>query len=188
MIGYGFLGLVAALAVYFIYAYNALIKKRNFVAEGWSGIDVQLRRRTDLVPNLVDTVKGYAAHERSLFEEVAARRASSIAANNVGGQAAAERDLQGSLARLFAVAEAYPELMANKLFLDLQKQLAEIEDQLQMARRYYNGTVRDLNTSIQSFPNNIVASLLRIKAESFFEIENRAEAVAPSVGFLEQKK
>src|SRR5437588_3723391 len=116
-IGYGLLGLVAALIGYFIYGYNALIKKRNLVAEGWSGIDVQLRRRTDLVPNLVETVKGYAAHERGLFEDVARNRAQSIAADNVGGQAVAEKALQGSLARLFAVAEAYPELKANKNFL-----------------------------------------------------------------------
>jgi LemA protein len=171
-----------------ILIFNRLIRLRNFVREGWSGIDVQLRRRTDLVPNLVDSVKGYAAHERGLFDEVAARRASSLAANNVGGQAAAERELQGALARLLAVAEAYPDLMASKVFHDLQQQLVEIEDQLQMARRYYNGTVRDLNISIQSFPSNIVASLLRIAPAPFFELENRAQAVAPAIGFAEQKK
>src|SRR5438477_12826132 len=104
------IGLLVALVVYAIVIFNGLVRLRNLVREGWSGIDVQLRRRTDLVPNLVDTVKGYAAHERSLFEDVAAKRASSIAANNVGGQAAAERELQGSLAKMFAVAEAYPEL------------------------------------------------------------------------------
>jgi LemA protein len=120
---------VALVAVALLVAviFNWLIRQRNLVRASWSGIDLQLRQRMDLAPNLVDTVKGYAAHERSLFEEVTARRASSVAANNVGGQVAAERDLQGSLARLFAVAEAYPDIMANKLFLELQKQLAEIQ-------------------------------------------------------------
>ena len=180
--------LLVVIALFAVIIFNRLIRQRNLVREGWSGVDVQLRRRTDLVPNLVETVKGYAAHERSLFEEVAAHRASSIAANNVGGQAAAERELQGSLGRLFAVAEAYPDLKANKVFLDLQQQLAEVEDQLQMARRYYNGAVRDLNISIQSFPNNILASLLSFRPEPFFELENREQAAAPAVGFPEQKK
>src|SRR5437870_7459980 len=146
-----------AILVYAIATFNRLVRQRNLVREGWSGIDVQLRRRTDLVPNLVETVKGYAAHERGLFEDVAKNRAQSIAADNVGGQAAAEKALQGSLARLFAVAEAYPELKANKNFLELQQQLAEIEDQLQMARRYYNGAVRNLNIGIESFPGVLLS-------------------------------
>src|SRR5499425_2658689 len=109
------IGVTVAIVVFVVQVFHNLVRMRNLVREGWSGVDVQLRRRTDLVPNLVETVKGYAAHERSLFEEVAAHRASSIAANNVGGQAAAERELQGSLGRLFAVAEAYPDLKANKV-------------------------------------------------------------------------
>ncbi len=170
-----------ALALYLIVVFNRLIRQRNLVREGWSGIDVQLRRRTDLVPNLVETVKGYAAHERSLFEDIAAKRASSIAADNVTGQASAERELQGALRRLFAVAEAYPELKANKNYLDLQRQLAEIEDQLQMARRYYNGTVRNLNISIQSFPNSLFATIMGFHEEPFFELEDRSAAAAPAL-------
>jgi LemA protein len=180
-------GVVAALVVFAIVVFNRLIRQRNLVREGWSGIDVQLRRRTDLVPNLVDTVKAYAAHERSLFEEIAHKRASSIAAADVHSQAAAEVALQGSLGRLFAVAEAYPELKANKNFLDLQQQLAEIEDQLQMARRYYNGSVRNLNISIQSFPNNLLAGLFGFRTEPFFELEDRRDAAVPTVSLGEHK-
>ena len=174
---------VAVLVLFAIVVFNRLIRQRNVVREGWSGIDVQLRRRTDLVPNLVETVKAYAAHERNLFEEIASRRASSIAASDVGRQAAAERALSGSLGRLMAVAEAYPQLKADKNFLDLQGQLAEIEDQIQMSRRYYNGAVRNLNISIQSFPDVLVARLLGFKKASFFELDDRAEAAAPQVAF-----
>src|SRR6266568_8715715 len=118
---------VAATAVYAVGVYNRLVRQRNLVREGWSGIDVQLKRRTDLVPNLIETVKAYAAHERGVFEDLAAKRASSIAADSVPGQAAAAQALHGALGRLFAVAEAYPELKANKNFLDLQQQLSQIE-------------------------------------------------------------
>ena len=178
---------VASVAVlYAVVVFNRLIRQRNVVREGWSGIDVQLRRRTDLVPNLVDTVKAYAAHERGLFEDVTKYRASSIAANNVGGQAAAEQALSGSLGRLMAVAEAYPQLKADKNFLDLQAQLSEVEDQIQMARRYYNGTVRNLNTSIQSFPEVLLARLLGFREEPFFELGDRSEA-APQVAFAGSK-
>jgi LemA protein len=181
------IGLVGAIALAAIVIFNRLVRLRNLVREGWSGIDVQLRRRTDLVPSLVETVKGYAAHERALFEELAAKRSSSIAADNVRGQAAAEVALQGALGRLFAVAEAYPELKANQNFLALQNELSEIEDQLQMARRYYNGTVRDLNISIQSFPNNVLAGVFGFKPEPFFELEDRADAAAPAIAFAERK-
>ena len=181
------LAILAAIVLFAIVIYNRLVRQRNLVREGWSGIDVQLRRRTDLVPNLIETVKAYASHERTVFEDVAAKRAGSIAADNVQGQAAAEQALQGSLRKLFAVAEAYPELKANQNFLDLQHQLAEIEDQLQMARRYYNGTVRNLNISIQSFPNNILANMLGFQPEHFFELEDRAAAAAPNVSFSTPK-
>jgi LemA protein len=178
---------VAAAVLYAVVVFNRLIRQRNVVREGWSGIDVQLRRRTDLVPNLVDTVKAYAAHERGLFEDVTKYRASSIAASNVGGQAAAEQALSGSLGRLMAVAEAYPQLKADKNFLDLQAQLSEVEDQIQMARRYYNGTVRNLNTSIQSFPEVLLARLLGFREEPFFELGDRSEAAAPQVAFQGSK-
>ena len=127
--------------------------------------------------------QGYAAHERSLFEEIASRRAASVAASDVGGQANAERALSGSLGKLIAVAEAYPDLKANQNFLELQNQLAEIEDHIQMARRYYNGAVRNLNISIQSFPDVLVARTLGFREEPFFELESRAEAAAPQIGF-----
>jgi LemA protein len=178
--------IAAALAVIVVYAvvvFNRLTRQRNIVREGWSGIDVQLRRRTDLVPNLLEVVKGYAAHERELLEEVAHRRASSVAASDVGGQAAAERALSGSLGRLLALAEAYPQLKADQNFLELQRQLAEIEDQIQMARRYYNGTVRNLNISIQSFPELLLARVLGFKEEPFFELGDRAEGATPRVAF-----
>jgi LemA protein len=181
------IAVLAALALYAIVVFNRLTRQRNMVREGWSGIDVQLKRRTDLVPNLVEAVKGYAAHERGVFDEVAAKRASSIAADNVHGQAAAEQGLHAALGRLFAVAEAYPELKANQNFLDLQQQMAAIEDQLQMARRYYNGTVRNLNISIQSFPDNVVAGLFGFKPEPFFELDERSEAAAPTVAFPQAK-
>ena len=176
-------GVLVAIVLIAIMLFNRLVRQRNVVREGWSGIDVQLRRRTDLVPNLVEAVKGYAAHERTVFEEVTQRRAGSIAASDVVGQAAAEKALNGSLGRLMAVAEAYPQLKADKNFLELQQQLTEIEDQIQMARRYYNGAVRNLNISIQSFPELIVAKILGFKEEPFFELEDRAQAAAPQVSF-----
>lgn len=174
---------VLAVLLYAIIAFNRLVRLRNLVREGWSGIDVQLRRRTDLVPNLVETVKAYAAHERGVFEEVTQRRASSIAANSVDGQATAERALSGSLNRLMAVAETYPQLKADGNFLELQRQLAEIEDQLQMSRRYYNGAARSLNIRVQSFPDVVVARTLGFKEEPYFELDSRAEAEAPQIAF-----
>jgi LemA protein len=175
--------IAAAVVIYLIVIFNRLIRQRNMVREGWSGIDVQLRRRTDLIPNLVETVKAYAAHERTLFEDITRKRASSIAAADVKGQADAERALVGSLGRLMAVAEAYPELKANQNFLELQKQLAEIEDQIQMSRRYYNGAVRNFNISTQSFPDIMVARPFGFREEPFFELESRAEGAAPQIGF-----
>jgi LemA protein len=177
------LAILAAAAILGIGVFNRLVRLRNLVREGWSGIDVQLKRRTDLVPNLVETVKGYAAHERSVFEEVTATRASSVAANNVDAQASAAQALQSSLGKLFAVAEAYPELKADKNFLALQQQLADIEDQLQMARRYYNGTVRNLNIAVQSFPANLLAGLFGFREQPFFELDDRSQAAVPGVAF-----
>jgi len=181
------IAVLAAIVLYAVAVFNRLVRQRNLAREGWSGIDVQLKRRTDLVPNLVETVKAYAAHERAVFEEVTAARASSVAADNVTGQAAAERALQGSLGKLLAVAEAYPELKANTNFLALQQQLAGIVDQLQMARRYYNGTVRNLNISIQSFPNNLVAGVLGFHELPFFELDDRSQAASPSIAFQDAK-
>ena len=174
------IAVVAAIALYAIYVFNRLIRGRNMVREAWSGIDVQLTRRSDLVPALVETVKGYAAHERQLFEEVASRRRASLGAGNVQMKSATETELQGSLGRLMAVAEAYPELKANKNFLQLQQQLAEIEDQLQMARRYYNATARDFNIDVRQFPGSLVATTAGMREEPFFQADEAAKA-APVV-------
>ena len=175
-------GLVLALAIYLVWIFNRLVRERNLVREGWSGIDVQLRRRTDLVPNLVDTVKAYAAHERKLFEDIAKIRSDSIAAANIKTQENAERELQGALSRLIALKEAYPDLKADRNFLKLQEQLAEIEDNLQMARRYYNGSARNLNILIQSFPNVLIARPLGFKEAEFFQID-AGEGITPHVTF-----
>jgi LemA protein len=171
---------VAAVGLYAILIFNRLVRARNLVREGWSGIDVQLRRRSDLVPNLVEVVKSYAAHERALFQDIAAKRTSAMLAIDVPGKAVAEQQLQASLRRLMALAEAYPELKANQNFLALQNQLAELEDQLQMARRYYNGAVRDFNTGIQVFPDVAIARVAGFREAPFFQIDDAA-AVAPQV-------
>ena len=173
---------VALAVIYAIVVFNRLVSGRNLAREGFSGIDVQLRRRSDLIPNLVEVVKAYAAHERSLFNEIVEKRNSAINAAGVSGKATAERELQGSLRRLLALAEAYPELKANQNFLALQTQIAEIEDQLQMARRYYNGAVRDYNTAIQSFPDMLLARAAGFQEEHFFQTDE-ASAANPSVTF-----
>jgi LemA protein len=176
-------GAAAAVVIYLIVAFNRLVRQRNVVREGWSGVEVQLKRRADLVPNLVETVKAYATHERALFEEIASDRAAAVAAQDMKGQAGAAKALSGDLGRLMALAEGYPELQASQNFLSLQNELTEIEDQIQMARRYYNGAVRNLNISIQSFPDMLLAGRLGIREESFFDLESQAEATAPRIGF-----
>jgi LemA protein len=160
--------------------FNRLVRARNMVREAWSGIDVQLRRRSDLIPNLVETVKAYAAHERGVFDDVTARRAASVAAQGVAQTASSESALQGALGRLLAVAESYPQLKADQNFLALQTELSEIEDQLQMARRYYNGTVRDFNIAIQTFPDALIAHAMGMHEEYFFETDAASKA-APTV-------
>jgi LemA protein len=176
------IGVLALIGLYAIVVFNRLVRGRNMVREGFSGIDVQLKRRSDLIPNLLETVKAYAAHERGLFEEIAAKRTSAMNATGIAGKAAAEQDLQGSLHRLFAVAEGYPQLKANENFLALQKQIADLEDQLQMARRYYNGAVRDFNIAIQSFPDVLIARLTGFQEEHFFQADAES-AVNPTVSF-----
>lgn len=179
-------GVLAAVLIYAVIVFNRLIRQRNVVREAWSGIDVQLRRRTDLVPALVETVKGYATHERTLLEEVTARRARSLdaqAAGNVGDNAQATQQLGSSIGRLIAVAEAYPQLKANENFLKLQEQLAEIEEQLQYARRDYNGAVRNLNISIQSFPELLIAKPFGFSEQPFFELDDRAQGANPNISF-----
>ena len=183
MIGYTLLGLVIAIAAYLVWAYNALVRNKNLVAEGWSGIDVQLRRRADIIPNLIETVKGYASHEDKLFRDIAELRAKSIAGGTVSEQSSIGQAMSQALGRLFAIAEAYPELKADANFRDLQDKLAQTEDEIQMARRYYNGAVRNLNTMIESFPSNLIATQFKFDKAEFFEIGDAAAREVPKVDF-----
>jgi LemA protein len=176
-------GIIAILLLFIITSYNKLIKNKNLVAEGWSSIDVQLKKRSNLIPNILSSVKGYMSHEKKLLEEITELRSQSVAANNVIDQGKAESSLSGSLMNLFAVAENYPELKANENFLDLQKQLQEIEDDIQMARRYYNGTVRNNNVLVESFPTNLVANAFSFEKSDFFEIEDQKVRDVPKVKF-----
>lgn len=174
---------VAAVAVYAVVLFNKLVRTRQMANEAWSGIDVQLKRRSDLIPNLVDIVKGYAAHERSVLDEVTQLRgaARALPEGDVAGRAQAEGALSLALGRLFALAENYPDLKASGNFLDLQQQLSGLEDDLQMARRYYNGTVRNLNTLVQSVPSNLVAHSFGFSERDYFEISDAAERAVPRV-------
>jgi len=153
------------------------------VEEGWSSIDVQLKRRSNLIPNILNSVKGYMSHEKKLLEEITALRSKSESADNVIDQGKAESSLSGSLMNLFAVAENYPELKANENFLDLQNQLKEIEEDIQMARRYYNGTVRNNNVLVESFPTNLIANTFGFEKADFFEIEDQSVRDVPKVEF-----
>lgn len=169
---FGFvLALVMAVSLYAVMIYNRLVRLRNTVKSAWSDVDVQLKKRYDLVPNLVETVKGYAQHEKSLFERVTEARATAIHATRPADKSKAENSFQETLRSLFAVAEAYPELKANENFRHLQMQLKELEDGIENARRYYNAVVRDFNIVIESFPSSIVASQFRFTQEEFFELE-----------------
>ncbi len=177
------LAFVVLVALYAVGIYNKLVKLKNLVAEAWSGIDVQLKKRYDLIPNLVETVKGYATHEKETFESVTRARAAAQQATTVEGQQAAEKALGGALVNLMAVAERYPELKANTNFLELQNMLSTVEGDLEKARRYYNGNVREQNTLIESFPSNVIANAFGFAKSVFFELDNPAEKVAPSVKF-----
>jgi LemA protein len=183
MIGWIVLGVVVLVILYLVAIYNRLVRLRALVKEGFSGITVQLRRRADLIPNLVETVQGYATHEREVFEQVTKARAATVNAGGVEATAQADAQMTGLLGRLFAVAEAYPELKANTNFLQLQDQLASIEGELQGARRYYNATVRDLNSTIQSFPPVLIARPLGFTEEPFYQDEDPAIQSAPKVSF-----
>jgi len=164
--------LVALVLLYAIYLFNRLVLLRNRVDNGWSQIDVQLRRRYDLIPNLVETVKGYAAHERELFEQVAAARSQAIGASTVGDQAQAENQLTAGLRRLMAVAENYPDLKASQNFLALQEELTGTESRIAYARQFYNDQVMLLNTRIQAVPSNVVAKVFGFTPREFFDIED----------------
>jgi len=167
----------------FVGIYNSLIKLRNMSEQSWSDIDVQLKRRHDLVPNLVETVKGYAAHEKNTFEKVVQARNTAMQASSPGDKAQAENILQSTLRSLFALAENYPELKANQNFIELQNELANIEEQIQLSRRYYNAVVRDLNTKIESVPSNVIANMFIFKKKEYFELESAEERRVPEVRF-----
>ena len=166
------LGVVGLFLLAVAASYNRFINQRNLIKDAWANIDTELRRRYDLIPNLVETVKGYATHERALFEKITADRATAAAAQGPPAeQATAETPLVQGVRQLFAVAENYPDLKANENFLDLQRRLAETEDRLQAARRFYNGNVRDYNRRVQSFPSNLIAGMFNFENAQFFEVE-----------------
>jgi len=177
--------LVVAIVGYAIILYNQLVRNRQLVAEGWSGIDVQLKRRTDLIPNMLETVKGYMAHERETLQAVTDARTAAQAAQNgsPAERGQAEGILSGALGRLFAVAENYPDLKANTTFLEFQSALQTVEDEIQLSRRYYNGAVRNLNIAVESFPSNLVAGGFGFSKAEYFELENEADRAVPNVSF-----
>jgi LemA protein len=177
------LGAAAVLVVWVVLAYNALVKARNKVDEAWSGIDVQLKRRHDLVPNLVETVKGYAAHERETLQSVTDARAAAVEASEPGAVERAEAKLTTALGAINALAEAYPQLRAAENFQRLQAELAGVEDEIQAARRIYNSNVQHYNTRTQQFPTLLVAGSLSFRPREFFEIEAPAERAVPRVAF-----
>lgn len=180
-----FLLAIAAIAIAAVVLYNGLVKARQVAEEAWSGIDVQLKRRADLIPNLIETVKGYAAHEIGTLEKVVELRnkVQSVAPGDVEGRAAAEGMLGQAIGRLFALAEAYPDLKANQNFVELQRSLETIEGEIQMSRRYYNGAVRDLNVKVESFPSNLLAGPFGFVKKVYFEIANEADRAVPTVKF-----
>ncbi|RWX77168.1 LemA family protein [Neorhizobium lilium] len=182
---YIILGIVVLIGLYVMMAYNGLVKSRQMAEEAWSGIDVQLKRRADLIPNLIETVKGYAAHEKGTFEEVVKLRnqAQAVPAGDVAGRAQAEGLLGQALGKVIALAEAYPDLKANQNFSELQASLETIEGELQMSRRYYNGAARDLNVKVESFPSNLIAGQFGFAKRQYFEITNEADRAVPSVKF-----
>ena len=174
---------LAVIAIWGIAVYNGLITLKNRVDEAWSDIDVQLKRRHDLIPNLVNTVKGYATHEKELFEKVTVARNQAMGAKNAQEKAAAENALTDTLKSLFAVAEAYPDLKANQNFLELQRELTDTEDKIQASRRFYNGNVRDYNIAIELFPARFFVGLLGFKKKDLFEITDLKEKEPVKVSF-----
>lgn len=177
------LAIIVAAALWAVSIYNSLVRRRNVVAEAWSGIDAQLKRRADLIPNLVETVKGYAGHEGETFEDLARLRSQGQAQTDVAQRAQTEAAITAAIGRVMAVAEAYPQLRASENFQSLQKDLADVEDQIQLARRYYNGAVRDFNVMIEQFPSNLVANWGSFKPAPFFQIDDAADRAVPKVSF-----
>jgi LemA protein len=182
------IGIIVLVAVFFIYLYNNFVKLTQRTKEAWADIDVQLKRRYDLIPNLIETVKGYAAHERETLDSVTEARAqatqthvdpSNVTPEQIAAMAGAESALTGALGRLLAVAESYPDLKANENFAKLQDELTDTENKIQAARRFYNGNVRDLNIALESFPSNIVGKTFNFKAEPYFELEADSQEREP---------
>lgn len=177
------IGLAILFIMYGVSVYNRLVKLKNLVQEAWSSIDVMLKKRHDLIPNLVETVKGYAAHERDTLDSVTRARAQAVGASSVESKEAAEKNLNQAMMNLFAVAEQYPDLKANTNFQQLQNELTSIENDIEKSRRYYNGTVRENNTLVESFPSNVVANMYKFEKSPFFELQNIAEREVPTVKF-----
>ena len=175
------LAISALILFYFVFVYNKLIRLRNLVNEAWSGIDVQLKKRHELIPLLVKTVEGYATHEKNLFENITRLRAQGINATTVKNQEVAEVRLTKAIDNLFVVAENYPELKANQNFLELQREIAKVEHDLQRARRYYNGSVRNYNILIEQFPSNLVANAASHKQRDYFDLKNETERKVPEI-------
>lgn len=186
--GWIILGVVVLIAFFAMGVYNGLIQLKNKVDEAWADIETQLKRRYDLIPNIVETVKGYAGHEKSTLENVIKARNSAMNAGTFADKAQAENALSGTLKSLFALAENYPDLKANQNFLDLQQTLKDVEDHLQLSRRYYNATVRDFNTKTEVFPNNIFAGIFNFKRRDFFQTDSEEERKNVKVSFSEDKK
>ena len=187
LIGWIVVGVIVLLLLYAVAVYNRLVKLRALVREGFSGITVQLRRRADLVPNLISTVQGYATHERAVLTEVTEHRADATKAGGVQATAQADTAFSAMLGRLMAVAEAYPDLKADDNFRQLQDELTQIEEELQGARRYYNATVRDLNTRVQSFPDMLFAAPMGFALEPFYSDDDKSIQTAPAVSFSPER-
>lgn len=177
------IGVLVLIVLYAVSIYNRLVKLKNLVQEAWSSIDVMLKKRHDLIPNLVETVKGYATHEKETLENVTKARNLAAGANTVEGKEAAEKSLNQAMVNLFAVAEQYPDLKANTNFQQLQAELSSIENDIEKSRRYYNGTARENNTLVESFPSNVIANMYKFEKAKFFELDNIAERGVPTVKF-----
>jgi len=177
------LGIMAVIVFWLLAIYNSLVRGKIRTEEAWSDIEVQLKRRYNLIPNLVETVKGYAGHEKQLFEKVTEARSRAMGATSIKEHGETENMLSSTLKSLFAVAENYPDLKANQNFLELQRELTDTEDKIQAARRFYNGVIRDFNTLVQIFPNSIIAGLFKFQSREFFELENEAEKEPVKVSF-----
>jgi len=181
--GWIVLGVIVILVLFAFGAYNRLVALSQRVGQAFADVDVQLKQRHDLIPNLVETVKGYAAHERQTFENVTAARANAVAATGPQQQAQAENALSGALRQLFAVAENYPDLKASQNFLELQNELTDTEDKIQASRRFYNMTVRDLNVKVQQFPSSVIARFANAQEREFFELDEPGDRAVPTVSF-----